>query len=49
MHPFPVVRVGHVAEREAQPAWLVESLWAEQAVGFIGGTPKLCGVLAYVE
>ncbi|HGY09736.1 MAG TPA: AAA family ATPase [Oceanithermus profundus] len=42
MHPFPVVRVGRIAEREARPAWLVESLWAEQAVGFIAGTPKSC-------
>ena len=42
MRPFPVVRVGHVPQRQARPAWLVQSLWAEQAVGFIAGTPKSC-------
>jgi hypothetical protein len=42
VQPFPVVRVGHVTEQEAEPAWLVETLWGEQAVGFIGGTPKSC-------
>ena len=42
VQPFPVVRVGHVTERDAEPAWLVETLWGEQAVGFIGGTPKSC-------
>ena len=42
VQPFPVVRVGHVTERDAEPAWLVERLWGEQAVGFIGGTPKSC-------
>jgi len=42
VQPFPVVRVGHVTKREAEPAWLVETLWGEQAVGFIGGTPKSC-------
>jgi RecA-family ATPase len=40
MEPFPVTRVAHVRLRHAQPAWLVHKLWAEQAVGFVGGTPK---------
>jgi len=42
VEPFPVVRVAHVAERESTPAWLVEHLWGEAAVGFVGGTPKSC-------
>lgn len=40
--PFPVVRVAHIETHHAEPAWLVESLWGEQAVGFVGGTPKSC-------
>ena len=24
------------------PAWLIENLWAHQAVGVIGGAPKCC-------
>ncbi|MBM4319266.1 MAG: hypothetical protein FJ125_04720, partial [Deltaproteobacteria bacterium] len=38
--PFPVTRIAHIETAADSPAWLVESLWAEQAVGFIGGTPK---------
>lgn len=38
--PFPVTRVAHVKEQELAAAWLVEGLWAEEAVGFIGGQPK---------
>lgn len=40
--PFPVVRVAHIDAKNPQPAWLITSLWGEQAVGFIGGTPKSC-------
>lgn len=40
--PFDVVRVAHIESRTVTPTWLVESLWGEQAVGFIGGTPKSC-------
>ena len=37
---LPVVRLGRVqAEPDRQP-WLIEGLWAEGAVGCIGGTPK---------
>lgn len=41
MEPFPVVRMGHIP-REAAPekAWLIDSLWAREAIGCIGGTPK---------
>jgi len=37
---FPVVRLGHVEAEREQPKWLIEGLWAEAAVGCIGGTPK---------
>lgn len=40
--PFPVVRVAHIDTKTPEPAWLITSLWGEQAVGFIGGTPKSC-------
>jgi len=38
--PFPVVRIAHIAADRSKPAWLIASLWGEQAVGFVGGTPK---------
>jgi len=36
--------VQHVAAAEAQsePSWLVDGLWLEQGVGFLGGHPKAC-------
>ncbi len=40
MEPFSVTRVAHIPSTEATPTWLVEGLWGEQAVGFIGGPPK---------
>jgi len=40
LQPFPVTRIAHVQTTHETPAWLVDSLWADQAVGFIGGTPK---------
>lgn len=40
MEPFPVTRIAHIRTTHACPAWLVDTLWADQAVGFIGGTPK---------
>ena len=42
MGPFEVVRVAHVKASQDSAPWLVDGLWAEQAVGFIGGTPKSC-------
>lgn len=38
--PFAITRVAHLPAERAEPGWLVEGLWGEQAVGFIGGTPK---------
>ena len=40
MEPYPVTRVAHIRASHAKPAWLVTSLWGEQAVGFIAGMPK---------
>jgi len=39
--PLPV---RHVAAVDSQPevAWLVDGLWPEQGVGFLGGHPKSC-------
>ena len=38
--PFPIVRIAHIAADSPEPSWLITSLWGEQAVGFVGGTPK---------
>ena len=40
MQPFPVTRIAHIQVRGDSPAWLVEGLWGDQAVGFIGSYPK---------
>lgn len=38
--PFPVVPAHALADLPAHEAWLIEGLWADQAVGIIGGEPK---------
>jgi hypothetical protein len=38
--PFEVVRAVDLQRQPPEHRWLVEALWAEQGVGFIGGTPK---------
>lgn len=40
MEPFPVTRIAHIEASRDSQRWLVESLWADQAVGFIASTPK---------
>jgi hypothetical protein len=40
--PFDVVRIAHIEQQAQRRPWLVTGLWADQAVGFIGGTPKSC-------
>lgn len=40
--PLPVVPAAAVPAEEGRPAWLVEELWTDQAVGIIGGVPKAC-------
>src|SRR6202142_2407877 len=42
MTPLPVVPAHRLAERAEEQRWLVADLWAEQAVGIIGGEPKCC-------
>lgn len=37
---LPVVRLGRVKAEPQGKSWLIENLWAEGAVGCIGGTPK---------
>ena len=42
MTPLPVEPAHRLADRPEQQNWLVTSLWADQAVGIIGGEPKCC-------
>lgn len=37
---FAVKRLAHIEDDPRSAAWLVDGLWAEQAVGFIAGPPK---------
>lgn len=39
--PLPVQHVA-AAEAQGEPSWLVDGLWLEQGVGFLGGHPKSC-------
>ena len=39
--PLPVQHVA-AAEAQGEPSWLVNGLWLEQGVGFLGGHPKSC-------
>jgi len=48
--PLRVLQVAHVPPEEAgQPPWLVEPLWAHQAVGVLGGSPKCCKTYLALE
>lgn len=38
--PFDVVRAVDLQRVAPEQRWLVESLWAHEGVGFVGGTPK---------
>ena len=40
--PLPVERAYRLTERPEAQRWLVTGLWAEQAVGIVGGEPKCC-------
>jgi len=42
MNPLPLLPAHRLAERPEQQRWLVTDLWAEEAVGIIGGEPKCC-------
>jgi hypothetical protein len=39
---LPVLRAGDIPAEETPRRWLVESLWASSAVGWIAGSPKCC-------
>jgi hypothetical protein len=40
--PLPVTRAADLPTAAPAAKWLVESLWAAEGVGVIGGTPKSC-------
>ncbi len=42
MNLLPVERAGDLSLAAARTQWLIEDLWAEQAVGILGGEPKCC-------
>jgi hypothetical protein len=42
MSLLPVEPAYRLAERPAARRWLVETLWADEAVGIVGGEPKCC-------
>ena len=42
MSLLPVEPAASLAVRPAERRWLVEGLWAEEAVGILGGEPKCC-------
>jgi hypothetical protein len=39
---LPITRAFELQEATDRPPWLIEGLWAEQAVGILGGEPKCC-------
>ena len=42
MNSLPVKRACELTDHGDQPQWLIEGLWADQAVGILGGQPKCC-------
>ena len=42
MKSFPVSRACELAEEAGEPQWLIEGLWAKEAVGVLGAQPKSC-------
>ena len=42
MSLLPVELAHRLADRPDEHHWLVEGLWAEEAVGIVGGEPKCC-------
>lgn len=48
--PLRVLRIADLPpEPSERPAWLIEELWADQAVGVIGGAPKCCKTYLALE
>ncbi len=42
MNLLPVQRASQLSAAGPQMQWLIEGLWADQAVGILGGEPKCC-------
>jgi len=42
MKPLPVERACNLARLPDEQKWLIDELWAQQAVGILGGEPKCC-------
>lgn len=42
MTALPVQRASQLAARAEEHRWLIEGLWAAEAVGIVGGEPKCC-------
>lgn len=42
MSTLPVKRACDLTDSGDKPQWLIEELWADQAVGILGGQPKCC-------
>jgi len=42
MNILPVTLAYKIPEQPVEKRWLIETLWAQQAVGIIGGEPKCC-------
>jgi len=48
--PLRVLRIADLThDSPERPAWLIEELWADQAVGVIGGAPKCCKTYLALE
>ena len=39
---LPITAAHRLDQRQADQAWLVDALWADEAVGILGGEPKCC-------
>jgi hypothetical protein len=42
MTALPVTLACELGDGDAEPKWLIEGLWADSAVGVLGGEPKCC-------
>ena len=42
MNLLPVEPACRLNARQPEERWLIESLWAHEAVGIVGGEPKSC-------
>ena len=39
---LPTLPAHRLAERPHERRWLIDELWADEAVGIVGGEPKCC-------